>query len=224
MSPESSPEVNPAPVKPGYQTTEFWGKLVVQLIGLLVVFGIIQTDEQGHAQEVALGFIAALEALYQVIRGIVKRSAGVSAWLLAGLLSLAFSTSALAQGTYQSPSILSYTPVGEVFQPLAAVVTGNPAPDIFYIDAFTRTIAGSGPVFFPTTPGLFVLVAQNRDTVTPDDDIASVGTGCFIWDTAQSVFRLFLPGWRPTNAPEGQPQYVNNGRKMGSQMVAILVR
>ncbi|MFA7302076.1 MAG: hypothetical protein WC069_07225 [Candidatus Shapirobacteria bacterium] len=70
---ESYSALGPAPVKPGYLTTEFIGKCAVQLIAILVLTGIIPTDDQSRATEIALGLIAAVESAYAFSRGIVKR-------------------------------------------------------------------------------------------------------------------------------------------------------
>lgn len=56
-------------MKPGIKTTEFWGKLVIQVtVALNAIFdlGIDITDE------IAMAIIGGLEAIYNIVRGIVK--------------------------------------------------------------------------------------------------------------------------------------------------------
>jgi hypothetical protein len=59
--------------KPGYRTSEFIGKLAVQAIALAVLFGVIPTDDQSRAGEIALALIGAVEGAYAYSRGLVKK-------------------------------------------------------------------------------------------------------------------------------------------------------
>lgn len=58
--------------KPGYLTSEFIGKCVVQLVAILVLIGVIPTGDQGHANDLALSLIAAVEGAYAFARGLAK--------------------------------------------------------------------------------------------------------------------------------------------------------
>ena len=65
--------------KPGWKTTEFWGKVIIQVIGLLVLLGVIHpVDLANPATQVAIqyaGGIAALvapEVAYAFSRAISK--------------------------------------------------------------------------------------------------------------------------------------------------------
>ena len=59
-------------VKPGYKTTEFWGKLVLQAI---VVLNMFAPEGSGReiSPETGAAIVAGLEGLYGVIRAWVKR-------------------------------------------------------------------------------------------------------------------------------------------------------
>ena len=54
-------------VKPGWQTTEFWGKTVVQVIVLYNTFCKGNLDPQMGAQ-----IVGAIEGLYHALRAVVK--------------------------------------------------------------------------------------------------------------------------------------------------------
>ena len=55
MADETTP-VAPAPVKPGYQTTEFWLSAAAVIIGLLLASGVIQS---GGTWDKVIGLAAA---------------------------------------------------------------------------------------------------------------------------------------------------------------------
>ena len=63
-------------MKPGWSTTEFWGKVVVQVIGLLLLLGVITP---GQASSVPIDLVAGLlamvapEVAYAISRGLAKR-------------------------------------------------------------------------------------------------------------------------------------------------------
>lgn len=68
----SQPVVIPPAAEPGYTTTEFWGKVAVQAIGLLTLFGVIHL---GSAQSDAVTGMVALvapELVYAVARAVRK--------------------------------------------------------------------------------------------------------------------------------------------------------
>ena len=65
-------------MKPGYKTTEFWVTLIVQLLGILVLFGVITPEQQSTlaeaAQQGAAAIAMALSAFgYSVSRGQAKK-------------------------------------------------------------------------------------------------------------------------------------------------------
>ena len=85
--------LNPAkdqqPVKPGYQTTEFWVSIVSAAIGLLITSGLIPTSDASFISESAtkiMGGLVAAVAVYKYIhaRAIVKSSAVLLAVLFLG--------------------------------------------------------------------------------------------------------------------------------------------
>jgi hypothetical protein len=55
--------------KPGYLTTEFWGKTLVQLFVLLNTFVL---KDRPLDPQIGVTLVASLEALYNVVRMIVK--------------------------------------------------------------------------------------------------------------------------------------------------------
>ena len=58
--------------EPGYTTTEFWGKLFVQLIGLLVLFHVIAFTSEQLQGILGLGALVIPELFYAISRGIRK--------------------------------------------------------------------------------------------------------------------------------------------------------
>ena len=64
-------------VKPGKETSEFWGKIVVQLILVAVAAGWIKPDvveaAQPYVELVALISASVLEGVYSISRAIAKR-------------------------------------------------------------------------------------------------------------------------------------------------------
>jgi len=64
--------IEPGDIKPGIKSTEFWGKLLVQLVLLAnSVFGLgIEISDAD-----AILTVGALEGLYQIWRGIMKSRA-----------------------------------------------------------------------------------------------------------------------------------------------------
>jgi hypothetical protein len=60
------------PVEPGYQTTEFWGKVFVQVIGLLVLFHVITFTGEQLQGVLGLGALVIPEAFYAISRGLRK--------------------------------------------------------------------------------------------------------------------------------------------------------
>lgn len=80
----SQPATAPAPVKPGYLTTEFWLKLGAIALSALFASGIIPTS--GPAATIAAMAATMLGALgYTVSRTLVKNAAGAVLVLLLGL-------------------------------------------------------------------------------------------------------------------------------------------
>lgn len=63
----------PAPVKPGLQTTELWGKLAIQVLLIAnAMFHLgLQIDDQLTVQ-----LVAGLEAAYTIGRAVTKAKAG----------------------------------------------------------------------------------------------------------------------------------------------------
>jgi hypothetical protein len=68
-----------SPVEPGYTTTEFWGKVIVQLVGLLVLFGVINPAQAAHLTnpggvDLLAGWAALIvpEVAYAISRGVRK--------------------------------------------------------------------------------------------------------------------------------------------------------
>lgn len=57
--------------KPGYKTTEFWGKVFVQFAILLAMGGVIDVAPEA-AEQYGLQIIAGLEATYQGARSLAK--------------------------------------------------------------------------------------------------------------------------------------------------------
>jgi hypothetical protein len=58
--------------EPGYTTTEFWGKLFVQLIGLLMLFHVIALTSDQLQRILGLGALTIPEIFYAISRGIRK--------------------------------------------------------------------------------------------------------------------------------------------------------
>lgn len=58
-------------MKPGYQTTEFWGKVFIQLLVLLSMGGVLNIAPEA-AQEYGLQIIAGLEGVYAGGRSLYK--------------------------------------------------------------------------------------------------------------------------------------------------------
>jgi hypothetical protein len=61
-------------VKPGWQTTEFWGKTVVQMIVLYNTFFENKLDPQVGAQ-----IVGAIEGLYHALRAVIKIGKDIAA-------------------------------------------------------------------------------------------------------------------------------------------------
>lgn len=59
------------PVKPGWQTTEFWLALISQLVGLLVLFGLVDMESAEPLKEALGGFVLAVFALVAVLPQVV---------------------------------------------------------------------------------------------------------------------------------------------------------
>lgn len=63
-------------MKPGYLTTEWWANVFVQVVGLLVVTGVIKPETQGQLAALipaaALVAMAISQAIYSWSRGNVK--------------------------------------------------------------------------------------------------------------------------------------------------------
>lgn len=63
--------------KPGYKTTEFWSAVIAQILGLLMLFGVLEPGQGsamsgGEAQAIG-GAVAGLANLgYSLSRGISK--------------------------------------------------------------------------------------------------------------------------------------------------------
>jgi len=65
-------------MKPGYKTTEFWVTLLIQILGILVLFGVITPEQKGTLSEAiqqgAAAVAMALSAFgYSVARGQAKK-------------------------------------------------------------------------------------------------------------------------------------------------------
>jgi hypothetical protein len=67
---KDTPPVTPV-TKPAWQTTEFWGHVLVVLLGLLVMSGVIKTGSQLD-KVVSMIAMALSQAGYSVSRGITK--------------------------------------------------------------------------------------------------------------------------------------------------------
>jgi hypothetical protein len=66
-------EPTPAPVKPGYKTTEFWLSLLAILVGAVIASGVISPDGTGTAAKIVGGLVTLLGALgYTVQRTTLK--------------------------------------------------------------------------------------------------------------------------------------------------------
>jgi hypothetical protein len=96
MSQENPTNVNSPALKPGTRTTEFWGAMIVQLIGVLVLIGLIPNGEAEHLKEAALGVMGGVMAIYVFVRGQVK-ARSVAPLLLALCIGLGACTPAFAQ-------------------------------------------------------------------------------------------------------------------------------
>lgn len=57
--------------KPGFTTSEFWGKLAVQLLALLVLLGVLDIDAEGMDQ-IAIVVAGVVESAYAISRGWTK--------------------------------------------------------------------------------------------------------------------------------------------------------
>ncbi len=56
-------------VKPGWKTTEFWGKTAVQVILLLNVFVV---KDNPIKPEIGLALVAGVEGVYDAVRALIK--------------------------------------------------------------------------------------------------------------------------------------------------------
>jgi hypothetical protein len=65
--------VIPPTAEPGYQTTEFWGKLAVQVIGLLTLVGVIHLGPDQTQAIVGIVALVGPEAAYAIARGLRKQ-------------------------------------------------------------------------------------------------------------------------------------------------------
>lgn len=238
MSQENPLAVNPAPLKPGYLTTEFIGKCVVQLIAVLVLFGVIPVDDQGRAQDVALGLIAAVESFYALARGIAKSAAGranpvfrtghsAHGWLLAGLLALGFSGSAIAQTVpnyYIRPQIDAFPQLATEGLPISVSFRATTPVEIYWIKVTGSTYeeqpAGRGSfVFFPPTPGSYVVIVQTRDTHPNSPIYVAETRKGLCWDVPSAYWQQRRGGYVFfENAPVGQPQFEYRGAGWESDM------
>lgn len=75
----------PTTVTPGYRTTEFWGKVIVQIIGILVLTGIIHPVNLADPTlalevQIVAGLLATVlpELFYAISRSMVKKAAVVA--------------------------------------------------------------------------------------------------------------------------------------------------
>ena len=57
--------------KPGIKSSEFWGKVVVQVLALAALFGLVDLDIESQ-EAVAFAVAGIVEAAYSVGRGIAK--------------------------------------------------------------------------------------------------------------------------------------------------------
>jgi hypothetical protein len=58
--------------EPGYTTTEFWGKVFVQLVALLVLFHVVHFTSDQLQGVLGLGALVIPELFYAISRGIRK--------------------------------------------------------------------------------------------------------------------------------------------------------
>jgi hypothetical protein len=58
--------------EPGYQTTEFWGKVFVQFVGLLTLFHVIHFTNDQLQAVLGFGGLIIPELFYAISRGIRK--------------------------------------------------------------------------------------------------------------------------------------------------------
>lgn len=64
-------------MKPGFKTTEFWVTLATNLIGLLVLFGVVGPEQQEELVQAAGGLVSAISsAAYAISRGNAKVNNG----------------------------------------------------------------------------------------------------------------------------------------------------
>lgn len=66
------------PNRPGYLTTEFWGKVAIQILMILVAFNVIHVTDPQLQLLVGLITTTAAEIGYQASRATVKASASQS--------------------------------------------------------------------------------------------------------------------------------------------------
>jgi hypothetical protein len=132
--------------------------------------------------------------------------------LLAFVALLSLAVSAFSQGSYLSPSIVNYTPTSSVGGVLLADVTGNPAPDIYWIDPIAMRVVGTGPFYFPERPGMLALIAQSQD-------VSSTMGSARIWDPLLNIFRIHRAGLRL----DENGNYFNYGFRWQSQFTFVVV-
>jgi hypothetical protein len=65
-------------MKPGYRTTEFWISLASQVLGILVILGVITPEQQGAVAEglnqiIGAALMVASSFGYSLSRGIAKQ-------------------------------------------------------------------------------------------------------------------------------------------------------
>jgi hypothetical protein len=58
--------------EPGYQTTEFWGKMFVQLLALLTLFHLVHFTSDQLQAVLGFGGLVVPEVFYAISRGIRK--------------------------------------------------------------------------------------------------------------------------------------------------------
>lgn len=67
------------PVKPGYQTTEFWKCAVVVIVGLLMMSGVIHVPDSGPWGTIVGGMSATLTtSLYAISRAAIKNAVAIA--------------------------------------------------------------------------------------------------------------------------------------------------
>lgn len=134
--------------------------------------------------------------------------------LLALLAPLFLAVSALAQSYYIRPSIDAFPALAPEGLPASVSFRATTPVEIYWLkitgSTYEEQIAARGSfVFFPPSPGTYLVVVQTRDTLSPIY-VAETRKG-LCWDAATASWQFRRGGFVPTTAPPGQPQYEYRG-------------